>query len=323
MANAGQRRKLSRELARLARVEQAPPHSSEAKVTPTPVVKLSMPRKILAFFEQPLFTLPVGIVGGIVGVLVYMPILALSGACILLAFHRAQVVSDERPRVQIAAWVSLVVIVIFAVYGVGTLIRRHLPHTLTAKEIVDEWAGRFGNKLNEPRIQHYATSARVPVVPLKLRLSTMSMEYRSDIRTVGGIKWQKNYADTRLYLINSGPSDYHNLSLTVNNGIGIFDMRVLAGCQDAEISPWRPQIFAGDNNKPPIKWTPGEATTMMSSTYGIRCGLIAPGETEFIMAFPKAAGQKALADIKGSYYDANGHRHEVDQRLTDKPIKLP
>ena len=61
-------------------------------------------RGLLEFIEQPLFTLAVGIVGGIVGLLIYSPVLAVCGLCVILAFHRAKVVTGHslwRVRVPI------------------------------------------------------------------------------------------------------------------------------------------------------------------------------------------------------------------------------
>ena len=50
-------------------------------------------QRLLGFIEQPLFLTPVGIVAGIVGVFIYIPVLCICGGCVLLAFHRAKVVT--------------------------------------------------------------------------------------------------------------------------------------------------------------------------------------------------------------------------------------
>ena len=84
-------------------------------------------QRLLEFVEQPLFTLPVGIVGGIVGLLFYTPMLALCGLCVLLAFHRAKVVSGESVlRIQLPAYVVLSVVVMASLYGLHVVVMHKL-----------------------------------------------------------------------------------------------------------------------------------------------------------------------------------------------------
>ena len=92
----------------------------------------AVPRKpfghrLLEFVEHPLFTLPVGIVGGIVGLLFYTPMLALCGLCVLLAFHRAKVVSGESVlRIQLPAYIALSVVVMVLLYGLHVVVMHKL-----------------------------------------------------------------------------------------------------------------------------------------------------------------------------------------------------
>src|SRR6266436_3121877 len=89
---------------------QPPSHHSNKWYKNHPEVKRPIPKptkpagknverhfgqRILDFFEHNLFTLPVGVVGGIVGILFYAPVLVVCGVCVLLAFHRAKVVSGR------------------------------------------------------------------------------------------------------------------------------------------------------------------------------------------------------------------------------------
>jgi len=83
--------------------------------------------RLLDFIEQPLFLAAVGILGGLVGVLIYAPILAICGACIVLAFHRAKVVSGcPKLPVQVPAYVVLSLIVAASLYSLHSLIQRKL-----------------------------------------------------------------------------------------------------------------------------------------------------------------------------------------------------
>ena len=87
----------------------------------------SVPHRFLEFIEHPLFTLPVGTVGGIVGILWYSPVLAVCGACVLLAFHRAGVVAGEAFwKIQVPAYFILCSIVVSGLYGLRVLIERKL-----------------------------------------------------------------------------------------------------------------------------------------------------------------------------------------------------
>lgn len=90
-------------------------------------VESSLTHRLFLFFEHPLFWGPIGIVGGLVGLFFYTPILVLCGACVLLAFHRAGVVSGARLRTQIMAYSIVAVISGASLYGLRVLIQKHAP----------------------------------------------------------------------------------------------------------------------------------------------------------------------------------------------------
>jgi hypothetical protein len=92
----------------------------------SPVPRKPLRHRLLDLLEQPLFTLSVGIVGGIVGVLLYAPVLAVCGACVIFAFHRAKVVEGEPIWIQIPSYAVLCTIVVFALYGLHIVIDRKL-----------------------------------------------------------------------------------------------------------------------------------------------------------------------------------------------------
>jgi hypothetical protein len=101
-----------------------------------PIPDRNMSHKLLDFIEQPLFTLPVGIVGGIVGVLLFAPVLVVCGVCVILAFHRAKVVAGKSiMRVQTPSYALLSIFTIASLYGV---------HHLIQHQVADERTGFFG-----------------------------------------------------------------------------------------------------------------------------------------------------------------------------------
>jgi hypothetical protein len=99
---------------------------------PDPAVKLgstptSFGRRVLEFVEQPLFMLAAGLLGGIVGVLFYVPVLVVCGICIGLAFHRAKVVAGKPLlRKQVPVYAGLFLVIVLSLYGVHVLVRQKL-----------------------------------------------------------------------------------------------------------------------------------------------------------------------------------------------------
>jgi len=127
-------------------------------------VKQPIRQRLLAFVEQPLFTLSVGIIGGIVGLFLYSPVLAVCGVCVILAFHRAKVVNGESFwKVQIPSYVVLCSVVIVSLYGLHLVIQKKLAeapptqHVPTASEIADE--------LEKRRLQNSPTAASTVLPP--------------------------------------------------------------------------------------------------------------------------------------------------------------
>src|SRR5271157_5277445 len=84
-------------------------------------------QQLLLFFEQPLFLASIGIVGGLVGLFFYTPVLVIFGACVLLAFHRAGVVSGKPQTAQICVYAILLLITTASLYGIRSVIKKHAP----------------------------------------------------------------------------------------------------------------------------------------------------------------------------------------------------
>ncbi len=89
------------------------------------------PHRLLDFAEQPLFTTSVGIVGSLVG-LFYPPVFLLCGLCVVLAFHRAKVVSGNSLLVQIPAYVLVTVVIVALLWRAHTFIDAKLAESSTS-----------------------------------------------------------------------------------------------------------------------------------------------------------------------------------------------
>ena len=80
-------------------------------------------QRFLDFIEQPLFLVVLGIIGGIVGVLVYTPVFLVCDACVLLALHRSRAVADKRTPIQVF-WYGVTFLVMSSILiAVGIILR--------------------------------------------------------------------------------------------------------------------------------------------------------------------------------------------------------
>jgi hypothetical protein len=123
-----------------------------------PVESVSFAHRLFLFFEHPLFWGPIGIVGGLVGLFFYTPILFVCGLCILLAFLRAGVVSGLDWRKQLIAYIIVTLVAAGGLYGLQVLIKKHVPDL--GKDIGETVVNRLRN---EP-MQRTATSSVEPTL---------------------------------------------------------------------------------------------------------------------------------------------------------------
>jgi len=109
-------------------------------------------QRLLLFFEHPLFWGPIGIIGGLVGLFFYTPILFVCGACVLLAFHRVGVVSEKPTRTQIMAYILLSLTTVLSLYGARVLIKTHSPDIGKdiAKEVIKAESENKKENLSTP-----------------------------------------------------------------------------------------------------------------------------------------------------------------------------
>jgi hypothetical protein len=82
-------------------------HPDQPRPTPKPVPSADPPsgkrlwHRVLDVVEQPLFTTPAGVIGGIVGAFFYTPVCLVCDACVLLAVHRSKAVADKSIKTQV------------------------------------------------------------------------------------------------------------------------------------------------------------------------------------------------------------------------------
>jgi hypothetical protein len=134
--------------------------------------------RFLAFCEQPLFLLSAGIVGGIVGTVLYRWVLAICSLCVLLAFHKhGSVGSKSLWRAQVPSYVGLFVVSALVSYWLAI----KLDHA--TKKYVDEMATAISDKLKpflirEPRTSESSTGKpeqpKAEVKPLSFTLWSRS-----------------------------------------------------------------------------------------------------------------------------------------------------
>jgi hypothetical protein len=91
--------------------------------TENPQKDNSIWHRVLDFVEQPLFTTPAGIVGGIVGAFFYTPICLVCDACVLLALHRSKAVADQDRKTQIFIYILLFVVTTVGLIGVAHFVQ--------------------------------------------------------------------------------------------------------------------------------------------------------------------------------------------------------
>lgn len=91
------------------------------KLVPPSVPKISdspersMGQKLLGFVERPMFTMPIGIVGGIVALL-YWPFWIICGVCVVLAFHNEGVVKGKHWLIQTFSHLLLISLISLAIF---------------------------------------------------------------------------------------------------------------------------------------------------------------------------------------------------------------
>ena len=118
--------------------------------------------RILDFLEQPLFTLSIGIAAGTMGVLLFAPVLVVCGVCILLAFHRAKLISGKPIlRVQIPAYAVLSIVTALPLYGTHIFVQRKLSEANIA--LSDLIASKIAAVLPQPRTDQ---PTPVPEIPM-------------------------------------------------------------------------------------------------------------------------------------------------------------
>ncbi|MGP0018423.1 MAG: hypothetical protein ACLPHP_07640 [Candidatus Sulfotelmatobacter sp.] len=104
------------------------PNTQPPTINPTltkdPQNGKSLPHRVLDVIEQPLFTTPFGIVGGIVGTFFYTPICLVCDTCVLLALHRSKAVADKNKKTQVFIYALLFLATTAVLIGVSHYVQK-------------------------------------------------------------------------------------------------------------------------------------------------------------------------------------------------------
>jgi hypothetical protein len=210
----------------------------EARPTPReestlePVPRKPLRHRLLDFSEHPLFTTSIGVLGGIVGLLLYAPVLVVCGICVMLAFHRARVVAGMSVhRVQAPAYVLLGAIVFGSLYGLHVVIGSELKEAnrSLAKYLVSYMKPTAANVIMskvESAIVQTQTRQRVLVEvgkPIGLNFHYVN---------IGQEKAENNKGFARIYIIPANsPNILHSLveqfvkesqmDMDIHSGVGL------------------------------------------------------------------------------------------------------
>jgi len=163
----------------------------------------SRAEKLIRVVENPLFLLVCGVLGGILG-LIYTPLLFLSVACIMAAFHREGVFSDLVWKKQIA-WYLVVFIIStgFVYWAVGEI--KQAAHSQ-----IDEIAVRVKSLVwpNPPAV--------VPLVEVE-KLPDLHLELIKEMAAPVGEKGRDTMMCLPFNVINrGGPGTITNLKMTLS-----------------------------------------------------------------------------------------------------------
>jgi hypothetical protein len=140
MGNSRDRRKLKRFRSRILAEIGQPQSPIAPTVSNNPVTsKQSVMQRVVVFFEHSLFTLPVGILSGLIGMFYFWPILGLCGICILLAVDRSGAVGGLSLRKKIISYAVIFMVTTLAMFGAGRLIDKGAHDSLQkiASTVVD------------------------------------------------------------------------------------------------------------------------------------------------------------------------------------------
>ena len=91
-----------------------------SRIMPEQDSRTTWEHQLFGFVEQPLFIAALGILGGLVGLFLYAPVLVACGIAVLLAFHRA------KPAVGLGPWTKAAVYLLACVIVMGLLYVLHL-----------------------------------------------------------------------------------------------------------------------------------------------------------------------------------------------------
>jgi hypothetical protein len=129
--------------------------------------------RIIDFIEHNLTLLVLGIVGGLLVGLLYTPALIVCGAFVIIAFHKAKVVSGKSIKVQIMGYAIICILTTLCLFGVRRVVQAKLAEEnmslaqLVASAVVSKTVVTQQAPLQQPKTQAPSTADAVtkPVAP--------------------------------------------------------------------------------------------------------------------------------------------------------------
>ena len=114
------------------------------------------------FVEHPLFLAGFSIVGAIVGVILYTPVLLVCGVCVLLALHRSKILQGRGTLYQASAYGIVFLLSASLLWGVDVLVKR------PAREYFQQVTGGLRPQMKVPSGNVPATASSNSINPIPL-----------------------------------------------------------------------------------------------------------------------------------------------------------
>jgi hypothetical protein len=146
-------------------ISDQPKHgTTEIPIVIEPIQQRTKWKRFFDFIEQPLFLVVVSILGGIVGVVLYTPILLVCDVCILLALHRSRSVADLKRSVQFGIYGALFIVCTGILFWMGNLLqnRARIFIQQIATAVVESINKSSPSNASVARPQETATSKAIP-----------------------------------------------------------------------------------------------------------------------------------------------------------------
>jgi hypothetical protein len=116
-------------------------HPPQLPDIPLPLPSVSVFERIFRTFENAFVQTPISVVGGIVGIFVYGPILTLCSVSVLVGVHRSKSLEGLTRKTKIVSWILIFPLCIGLFFEIGRVIDKHRDHIPTITDITNAVKG--------------------------------------------------------------------------------------------------------------------------------------------------------------------------------------